>query len=51
VGKKSHLSLKRYQVIGEKKDKFQLELGALKFANVKIKLVILELSDFVDEDV
>jgi hypothetical protein len=51
LGKESHLSLKRYQVIEEEKDKSQPELEALKFANVKIKLMIFELSDFADEDV
>jgi hypothetical protein len=51
VGQESHLSLKRYQVIEEEKDKFQLELEALKFDNVKIKLVIFELNDSADENV
>jgi hypothetical protein len=45
-----HLSPRRYQVIGEERDP-QPQLDASKFSNVKIKPMILELSDSTNEDV
>jgi hypothetical protein len=45
------LSPGKHQVFEEGRNKFQCELEALKFSNVKIETLILELSDSRDEDV
>jgi hypothetical protein len=45
------LSPGKHQVFEEGRNKFQRELEALKFSNVKIETLILELSDSRDEDV
>jgi hypothetical protein len=45
------LSLGKHQVLEEGRNKFQRELKALNFSNVKIETLILELNDSRDEDV